>query len=71
MVSNIRDAVHVFGCTRKDCGKCENCKDMHKFGGSGRKNSNNVTSNGNATIDNNKVSGYKGWSKRRKDRSLI
>lgn len=25
------------GCTREDCGTCENCKDMRKFGGLGRK----------------------------------
>lgn len=25
------------GCTKKDCGVCKNCKDMVKFGGTGRK----------------------------------
>lgn len=25
------------GCTREDCGSCDTCKDMQKFGGTGRK----------------------------------
>ena len=29
--------MEYYGCKRKDCGSCTNCKDMKKFGGQGKK----------------------------------
>ena len=32
-----RGCMECAGCKREDCGTCQNCKDMVKFGGPGRK----------------------------------
>ena len=29
--------MECYGCNRKDCGSCTNCKDMKKFGGQKKK----------------------------------